>query len=77
MKQRNYVMTQVEKAKIKYFSKLVNDKTNMSSIQKVINILTHKNRSYDATAVNIPPDSLNDHFSFITQQTTSITHGKL
>ena len=27
-----------------------------------MNICTHKNRSYNTSAVNIPPDSLNDHF---------------
>ena len=41
-KQRSYVLTQVEKAKRKYFSQLVNDKTNVSSIWKAINTLTHK-----------------------------------
>ena len=61
-KQRNHVSTQVEKAKRKYFSQLVNDKTKVSSIWKAINICTHKNRSYNTSAVNIPPDSLNDHF---------------
>ena len=34
----------------------------MSSIWKAINILTHKNRSYNTSAVNAPPESLNDHF---------------
>ena len=58
-KQRNYVSTQVEKAKRKYFSQLKNDKTNVSSIWKAINTLTHKNWS---NAGNIPPDSHNDHF---------------
>ena len=71
-KQRNYVSTLVEKApppppppppkKKKYFSQLVNDKTKVSSIWNAIQICTHKNRSYNASAVNIPPGSLNDHF---------------
>ena len=61
-KRRNCVSTQVGKAKRKYFSQRLNDKTNVSSIWKAINIFPHKNRSYNTSAVNIPPDSLNDHF---------------
>ena len=61
-KQINCVSNQAEKAKRKYFSQLVTDKTNVSSIWKAINVRTHKNRSYNTSAVNIPPDSLNDHF---------------
>ena len=61
-KQRNYVLTQVEKARRKYFSQPVNDKINVSSIWKAIHISTHKNRSYDPSAINIPPDSFNDRF---------------
>ena len=40
----------------------MNDKTKVSSIWKAINICTHKNRSYNTSAVSIPPNSLNDHF---------------
>ena len=35
---------------------------NVSAIWQSINIFTHKNRSYDTSAVNVPTDSLNDHF---------------
>ena len=51
-----------KKAKRDYFSRLVNDKTKVSSIWKAINICTQKNRSYNTSAINIPPDSFNDHF---------------
>ena len=51
-----------KKANRKYFSQLVNDKTSVSSIWKALHIFTHKNRSYNTSAVNIPPGSLNDHF---------------
>ena len=67
-KQRNYVLTQVEKEKKEYFSQLVKDKSNVSSIWKAIHVLTHKNRSYDPSAVNVPPDSLNDHFLSLTSR---------
>ena len=51
-----------KKAKRKYFSQLVNDKTKVSSIWKAINMLKHKNRSYNTSAINTPPDSLKDRF---------------
>ena len=35
---------------------------NVSSIWQAINVFKHKNRSYDTSAVNVPPDSLNDNF---------------
>ena len=55
-KQRNYVLTLVEKAKNNYFSQLVKDKCDTSSIWTAINSITRKNsKTCDISANNIPP----------------------
>ena len=36
-------------------------KASVLPIWKAINIITHENQRCDTSAVNIPPDSLNDH----------------
>ena len=62
-KQRNYVFNLVQKAKNTYFSQLVKDNRDTSSIWKAINSITRKNsKTCDISASNIPPDSFNDHF---------------
>ena len=62
-KQRNYVVNLVQKAKNAYFSQLVKDNRDTSSIWKAINSTTRKNsKTCDISASNIPPDSFNDHF---------------
>ena len=62
-KQRNYVVNLVQKAKNIYFSQLVKDNFDTSSIWKAINSITRKNsKTCDISASNIPPDSFNDHF---------------
>ena len=62
-KQRNYVLNLVEKAKNIYFSQLVKDNCDTSSIWKAINSITRKNsKTCDISASNIPPDSFNDYF---------------
>ena len=62
-KQRNYVVNLVQKAKNTYFSQLVKDNRDTSSIWKAINSITRKNsKTCDISASNIPPESFNDHF---------------
>ena len=62
-KQRNYVVNLVQKAKNTYFSQLVKDNRDTSSIWKAINSITRKNsKTCDISANNISPDSFNDHF---------------
>ena len=62
-KQRNYVVNLVQKAKNTYFSQLVKDNRDASSIWKAINSITRNNsKTYDISASNLPPDSFNDHF---------------
>ena len=75
-KQRNYVLNLVQKAKNTYFSQLVKDKRETSSIWKAINSITRKNsKTCDISASNIPPDSFNDHFLCV-HQTTSFLERK-
>ena len=55
-KQRNYVLNLVEKAKNNYFSQLVKDNCDTSSIWKAINSITRKNsKTCNISASNIPP----------------------
>ena len=62
-KQRNYVLNLVQKVKNTYFSQLVKDNRDTSSIWKAINSITRENsKTCDISASNIPPDSFNDHF---------------
>ena len=62
-KQRNYVLNLVEKAENNYFSQLVKDNCETSSVWKAINSITRKNsKTCDISASNIPPDNFNDHF---------------
>ena len=71
-KQRNYVLNLVQKAKNTYFSQLVKDNRDTSSIWKAINSITRKDsKTCDISASNIPPDSFNDHFLFVS---TTLLH---
>ena len=56
-------MNLVGKAKNNYFSQLVTDNCDTSSIWKTTHSTTRKNsKTCDISASNIPPDSFNDHF---------------
>ena len=62
-KQRNYVVNLLQKVKNTYFSQLVKDNRDTSSIWKAINSIARKNSTTcDISASNITPDSFNDHF---------------
>ena len=65
-KQRKYVVNLIQKAKYTYFSQLVKDNCDTSSMWKAINSITQKkpknSKTCDISASNIPPDSFNDHF---------------
>ena len=62
-KQRNYVLNLVEKTKNTYFSQLVKDNCDTSSMWKAINSITRKNsKTCDISASNIPADSFSNHF---------------
>ena len=62
-KQGKYVLNLVQKAKNTYFSQLVKDNRDTSSIWKAIKSITRKtSKTCDISASNIPPDSFNDHF---------------
>ena len=53
----------MKKTKNTYFSQLVKDNCDTSSICKAINSITRKNsKTCDISTNNIPPDSFNDHF---------------
>ena len=75
-KQRNYVLNLVQKAKNTYFSQLVKDNRDTSSMWKAINSITQKNKknskTCDISASNIPPDSFNDHFLSVSTKLHSL-----
>ena len=74
-KQRYFVLNLVEKAIKNYFSRLVQDICNTSSIWKAINSITRNNsKNCDISASNIRPASFNDHFlSLSTRLLQSLT----
>ena len=58
-KQRNYILNLVQKAKNTYFSHLVKDNRDTSSIWKAINSITRKDsKTCDISASNIPLTAL-------------------
>lgn len=67
-RQRNKVTSLVRAAKKAYFTKLISDNKDTSSLWRAMNEITHKNRNKALTeAIHCSPDSFNDHFLSLTK----------